>query len=351
MRIAVIGTGYVGLVTGACFAETGNDVTCVDIDRAKVEKLSRGEVPFYEPGLPELVTRNLAEGRLRFSSSTADATQDAQICFICVGTPSKPDGSADLGAVFAAAETAASAAANVIMTVKSTVPIGTCHQVLDHLRSKGKEGVRVVSNPEFLREGNAVQDCLFPDRIVVGTEDPVVAQMLCELYGPYVRTGHPILVMDVRSAEMTKYAANSLLAQRISFMNEISMVCDAVGADVSLVRKGIAADHRIGEHYLFPSVGFGGSCFPKDVRALASLAESKGIQPRLLQATLAVNEAQKKNFVDKIFRHFGGPGAMKGKTLAVWGLAFKAKTDDIRESPALAVIDGLLSAGAKLSVY
>jgi UDPglucose 6-dehydrogenase len=349
MKISVIGTGYVGLVTGACFAETGNDVVCADVDGAKIAMLSRGQIPFYEPGLEEIVTRNIKEKRLRFSVDPGASMAEAEIAFICVGTPSAPDGSADLRYVFDAARTAAGTGKDLILVVKSTVPVGTCDKVRDLVAPLAKARIRVASNPEFLREGSAVSDCMTPDRVVVGTDDPDVADRLRALYAPYVRTGAPIYVMTVRSSEMTKYAANALLAQRISFINEISMLCDAVGADVGYVRAGIGADRRIGTQYLFPSVGFGGSCFPKDVRALAALAEEHGVVPRLLRATLDVNETQKRRFAEAVATSF--PGGAAGKKVAVWGLAFKAKTDDIRESPALAVIDRLLEAGARVSVF
>ena len=351
MKIAVIGTGYVGLVTGTCFAETGNDVICVDTDQSKVDSLSKGEIPFYEPGLKELVTRNIEEGRLSFTTDTAAAVDHAVISFICVGTPSNEDGSADLSYVLQVADAVAESDGETILTVKSTVPVGTGDLVRSHLEKKGKAGLQVCSNPEFLREGAAVQDCLQPDRVVVGTNDRGVADTFRELYAPFVRTGNPLFVMDVRSAEMTKYAANSLLAMRISFMNEISMLCDQVGADITYVRQGIGSDHRIGPQYLFPSIGFGGSCFPKDVRALKSLAESKGVDPKLLTATLEVNDAQKVLFIKRIFDHFGGKPQAKGKRVALWGLAFKAKTDDIRESPALTVIDHLIEAEVDVVVY
>ncbi len=352
MNIAVIGTGYVGLVTGACFAETGNKVICIDVDEEKVDRLRKGDIPFYEPGLPEIVNRNVTEGRMSFSTNTGEAVSKAQICFICVGTPSENDGSADLSYVLKAAEEIAKGAHEAtIIALKSTVPVGTADQVLELLRSKGKNNIAVVSNPEFLREGTALQDCLQPDRIVVGTDDETIAEIFRELYHPFVRTGKPIFILDHRSAEMAKYAANALLAMRISFVNEISMLCEKVGADIAKVRVAIGADQRIGMQYLFPSIGFGGSCFPKDVRALESLARKNGENGSLLSAILEVNEAQKKNFMRKIFHHFKGKSELQGKRMAIWGLSFKAKTDDIRESPALFVIDELLGAGMNISVY
>ncbi|HLG21161.1 MAG TPA: UDP-glucose/GDP-mannose dehydrogenase family protein [Bdellovibrionota bacterium] len=352
MKICVIGTGYVGLVTGTCFAETGNDVTCVDTDKSKIDRLQKGEVPFYEPGLGELVTRNVGEGRLRFSTAVDSGISEAVISFICVGTPSSSDGSADLKAVEAVAEQVGKAAPKgAVLVLKSTVPVGTAEECTKILNSMKRADIHVVSNPEFLREGTAVQDCLIPDRIVIGTLDMAVSALLRELYSPFVRTGHPVFAMDHKSAELTKYAANALLALRISFMNEISMICEKEGADIANVREAIGADHRIGPQYLFPSVGFGGSCFPKDVRALTAHAREIDVEPRLLQATLDVNEAQKQAFVGRVLRHFGGEASAKGKRVAIWGLAFKAKTDDIRESPALTVIDGLLAAGMKLHVF
>lgn len=352
MKISVIGTGYVGLVTGACFAETGNDIICVDSDEAKVTKLRRGEIPFYEPGLNELVKRNEAEGRLQFVSDTAKGVQDAEISFICVGTPSRKDGSVDLSQVFEAAHTvSAGSKGKTILTIKSTVPPGTADRISSEIETKHKFKMRVVSNPEFLREGSAVQDCLVPDRIVVGTEDEELGSLFKELYHPFVRTGNPIFILDCKSAEVTKYAANACLAARVSFINEISMLCERVGADVTRVRAAIGADHRIGMQYLFPSIGFGGSCFPKDVRGLAALARERGMEPHILKATLDANEAQKKNFVDKILGYFSKHGGPEGKRVAIWGLAFKAKTDDIRESAALTVIDHLLKAKVKLTVF
>lgn len=352
MNIAVIGTGYVGLVTGACFAETGNNVICVDTDADKIKGLKQGKIPFYEPGLSEIVTRNVEEKRLDFSTDAKEAISKAHISFICVGTPSSQDGSANLSFVMNAAETVAKHAKDgSVLTLKSTVPIGTAEQVQKKLKGMGKEKIFVASNPEFLREGSAVQDCLLPDRIVVGMAQYEVADLFRDLYQPFVRTGHPIFVMDNRSAEMSKYAANALLAIRISFINEVSMLCERVKADIGHVRAAIGSDHRIGMQYLFPSIGFGGSCFPKDVRALEALARENKVQAELLKATLDVNEAQKALFVEKIMNHFQSIGGVKGKRIAIWGLAFKAKTDDIRESPALTVMDKLLGEGADLTVY
>ncbi len=348
-----MGTGYVGLVTGACFAETGNDVVSLDIDTTKVARLTKGEIPFFEPGLSELVGRNVSESRLRFTANAKEALSDADCIFICVGTPSNADGSADLTAVFAATDSIVeNAKKGTVLAAKSTVPIGTGDQIRKRLDQKKRSDIENVSNPEFLREGTAVQDCLMPDRVVVGaTQLEKVADLFRELYAPFVRTGNPILLMDVRSAEMTKYAANAYLAMRISFINEMAMLCERVGADIGKVRNAIGADQRIGSHYLFPSIGFGGSCFPKDVRALIAVAKEEGMDPGLLQSTLEVNEIQGKEFISKIAKQFGGANGVKGKKFGIWGLSFKAKTDDIRESPALTIVDGLLALGGQLSVY
>ena len=352
MKISVIGTGYAGLVTGACFAETGNDVICIDSDKKKVESLQRAEIPFFEPGLEGLVSRNMREERLQFTSDSEVGLKDAVISFICVGTPSNEDGSANLDAVFEVVDLVSDiGSVGSILAMKSTVPIGTCDQVRECLDKKGRKDIHVASNPEFLREGSAVQDCLLPDRVVVGTENVEVADTFRDLYASFVRTGYPILIMDLKSAEMAKYASNSFLAARISFMNEMAMICERVGADVNRVREAIGADNRIGPRYLFPSVGFGGSCFPKDVRALIWTAQAKKMNPPMLQATLDVNDAQKDSFVRRVISHFGGANGAKDKKVAIWGLAFKAKTDDIRESPALHVVDGLLKAKTRLTVY
>ncbi len=350
MKIGVIGTGYVGLVTGTCFAETGNDVVCVDTIQEKIDCLKGGKIPFYEPGLEDLVQRNMKEKRLSFTMSMEEAVKDAEITFICVGTPSKADGSANLDYVMTAAEQVARINAQTVIAIKSTVPVGTNDCVREHLEKAGHQNLSMASNPEFLREGAAVQDCMLPDRVVVGTNKPELAELFKKLYAPFIRTGNPLFIMDIRSAELTKYAANSLLAMRISFMNEISMICDKVGADITKIRQGVGADRRIGPQYLFPSVGFGGSCFPKDVRAMVSLAKEKGVKPRLLNETLEVNEAQKHYFADRVIEYLGGDKA-KGKHVAMWGLAFKAKTDDVRESPALTVVDRLLDAGIQVTVY
>ena len=350
MKLAVVGTGYVGLVTGACLAETGNRVACVDRDRVKLDALRKGRVPFHEPGLGELIERNVRAGRLSFSDRLAESLADALMAFIAVGTPPRDDGEADLSQVMAVAEKMAAARRGPpIVVVKSTVPVGTCArlQKLFDTRAGGK--VRVASNPEFLREGSAVQDFNYPDRIVVGTGDAEVAERLRKLYAPFVRTLHPILVMSCESAEMTKYAANCLLASRVSFMNEMANLCLALGADVTEVRTGIGFDSRIGFRHLFPGVGYGGSCFPKDVQALAHLGRSLGVPVEMLDATHRINERQKRRMAERVIDYFGG--SCKGRTVAVWGLTFKPQTDDVREAPALVIIRLLLDAGAAIRAY
>ncbi len=350
MKIAVIGTGYVGLVVGTCFAETGNRVTCVDVDADKVRRLKDGQVPIYEPGLDELIRRNVAEDRLFFSTDLPAAVQKATVIFIAVGTPQDEDGSADLRHVLgAAAAIGREMTGYRVVVTKSTVPVGTNAKVRDEIARHTKHEFDVVSNPEFLKEGAAIDDFMKPDRVVIGTDSARARDVMHELYAPYVRTGKPILVMDPRSAEMTKYAANAMLATRISFMNEMARICEAVGADVSEVRKGIATDSRIGSAFLFPGVGYGGSCFPKDVRALVSTAESHGYSPQIVHAVEAVNEDQKKVMFAKVHKHFGGD--LAGKHIAVWGLAFKPRTDDMREAPSLVLIEALLAAGARVTAF
>jgi UDPglucose 6-dehydrogenase len=352
MKITVIGTGYVGLVTGTCFAETGSEVACIDIDEKKIDSLKKGEIPFYEPGLSELVIRNQQDGRLSFSSNLSEAIQGSSVAFICVGTPSRKDGSANLDFVFQAAREIAYATDNIIVTVKSTVPVGTSQKLKELYEQMKKPGIRIVSNPEFLREGNAVEDCLKPDRVVVGTDSNDALKVFQKLYQPFVRTGNPIMVMDNVSAEMTKYVSNCILATRISFINEMSMLCEKVGADISKVRAATGADKRIGTQYLFPSIGFGGSCFPKDVRAMASLFRDHEMRANVLEATLLANELQKKNFCRKIKTYYTANSLpLAHKKIAVWGAAFKARTDDIRESAALDVIDFLIKEEAKVFVY
>ncbi len=347
MRICVIGTGYVGLVAGTCFADSGNDVVCVDIDEAKVARLCRGEIPIYEPGLEELVRRNVGEGRLRFSTDVAGGVRDSLVIFVAVGTPSGDDGSADLRAVLAVAETIGKAAnGRKIVVDKSTVPVGTAERVGETIRRHTKHPVSVVSNPEFLKEGAAVEDFLKPDRIVIGTDDPEAAETMKELYAPFVRRNQPILIMDVRSAELTKYAANAMLATRISFMNEIANLCERVGADVNRVREGVGTDSRIGFSFLYPGVGYGGSCFPKDVKALERTSLDHEYRFRILRAVEEANDAQKRVLVSKVKAHFGED--LRGRTFAVWGLAFKPNTDDMREAPSLVVLGELLAAGAQI---
>jgi len=350
MKLVVVGTGYVGLVTGACLSETGNHVVCVDRDKAKVATLHKGKVPFYEPGLGELIERNSRAGRLSFTTRLSDGLGDADVVFIAVGTPPTDDGEADLSQVMAAAEELAAAPEPPpIVVVKSTVPIGTGRalQELFDRRTGGK--VRVAGNPEFLREGAAVRDFNYPDRIVIGTPDIDVAETLKKLHAPFVRTLHPILVMSRESAEMTKYAANCLLASRVSFMNEMANLCQALGADVTEVRTGIGFDSRIGFRHLFPGVGYGGSCFPKDVQALAHLGRSLGVPVEMLDATHQINERQKRLMAERVIDYFGG--SCKGRTVAIWGLTFKPQTDDVREAPALVIIRLLLDAGATVRAY
>lgn len=351
MNIAVIGAGYVGLVTGTCFAETGNRVVCVDIDEAKVQKLKAGEVPIYEPGLEVLFERNARQGRLLFTTSLAEGVKDAEIIFLALPTPPGEDGSADLSYVMGVARELSGLIAQYTVVVdKSTVPVGTAEKVHAILAKKLDESLfDVVSNPEFLREGVAVEDFMKPDRVVVGVRSRRARDLMHRLYEPFVRQGNPIYFMDERSAEMTKYASNSYLATRISFMNEIANLCELVGADVDMVRLGMGSDSRIGKRFLFPGVGYGGSCFPKDVQALAKTAQEHGYDFRILNSVMNVNSRQKEVLADKIIRHFGGN--LSGKTIALWGLAFKPNTDDIREAPALSIIEQLLDAGARIRAF
>ena len=350
MKLVMIGTGYVGLVTGTCFADSGNDVTCVDLDAEKIRRLKNGEIPIYEPGLDELVVRNSAAGRLKFTTSAAEAVPTAKCVFLAVGTPQRDDGSADLSIFFSALESIAPyLAKDAVVVVKSTVPVGTNAEVARRLRKLTGREVDVASNPEFLKEGCAIDDFTKPDRVVVGVSRPEVGTVLHELYKPFLRTEHPFLVMNLESSEMTKYVANCLLATKISFINEMANICEKVGADINHVRKGIGHDQRIGFAFLFPGVGYGGSCFPKDVRALINVADINGIAPRILQSVDDVNEAQKEVIFQKLTSHFQGNFA--GKTVAIWGLAFKPRTDDIREAPALVLINRLLAAGAKVRAH
>lgn len=352
MKITVIGTGYVGLVTGVCFAETGNQVACIDVDEKKILGLKNGEIPFYEPGLAELVLRNQSEKRLVFSTDLASEIKNTEIVFICVGTPSRKDGSANLDFVFQAAQSVAQHVDKILLVVKSTSPVGTAAQLKNMFLELGKTGITVVSNPEFLREGSAVEDCLKPDRIVVGTDSESAIETFRELYQPFIRTGNPIFIMDNVSAEMTKYVSNCMLAARISFINEMSMLCEKVGGNIEKIRQAVGADHRIGMQYLFPSIGFGGSCFPKDVRAMAALFRENDMRGGMLEATLATNDLQKKNYCKRIKQYFKDHSlTLSHKKIAIWGGAFKARTDDIRESPALDVIDFLIKEEAKIFVY
>jgi UDPglucose 6-dehydrogenase len=350
MRIAVIGTGYVGLVAGTCFAESGHTVTCVDIDEHKVRRLRDGEVPIYEPGLAEILKRNVADGRLRFTSGYEEAIPDAEVAFIAVGTPTGENGSADLKYVLDAARTIAETMNGYLVIVdKSTVPVGTAGKVGEVLRAHTDHPFAVVSNPEFMKEGAAIDDFLKPDRVVIGSDSPRAAETMDELYAPFVRTGNPIIHMDVASAELTKYAANAMLATRISFMNEIANICSLVGANVDLVRKGIGSDGRIGSRFLFAGLGYGGSCFPKDVKAIVKTAEDSNYDFRVLRAVEEVNERQKRLLYDQVKAHFEGDVA--GKKFAVWGLAFKPNTDDMREAPSIVVIENLLKDGATVTAF
>jgi UDPglucose 6-dehydrogenase len=350
MKIAVIGTGYVGLVTGAGLSDFGHDVICVDIDRARIDALTRGEIPIYEPGLSDLVARNLALGRLRFTTSVVEAVPGSQLAFIAVGTPSAGDGSADLSYVLEAARQIGAAIDGfTVVITKSTVPVGTADRVREAVGAVARHEFAVASNPEFLKEGDAVNDFLKPARVIVGADDPRAIAALRDLYRGVLRTSDRIQVMDLRSAELTKYAANAMLATRISFMNELARLCDAVGADIEAIRKGIGSDPRIGAKFLFPGAGFGGSCFPKDLRALLHTARGAGVALDVVDAVERANERQKRVLAERVIGHFGG--RLDGVHVAIWGLAFKPETDDIRESPALMLIDQLRAAGARLTGY
>ncbi len=349
MKIAVVGTGYVGLVAGACFAESGNDVVCVDKNAAKIRTLNAGKMPIYEPGLEEIVRRNRQEGRLSFTTNLTKAVHDATIIFIAVGTPQGEDGSADLSHVLGVAgEVAKAMNGYKVIVDKSTVPVGTSEKVREVVARGTKHPFSVVSNPEFLKQGAAIEDFMKPDRVVIGAEDPKATELMLELYSPFTRTGAPIMVMDCASAELAKYAANAMLATRISFMNEVANVCERVGADVDHVRKAIGSDRRIGTSFLFPGCGYGGSCFPKDVQAMIRFASDQDYEFKILQAVERVNQLQKGRLFTKIKKHFGN---LKGKTIAVWGLAFKPKTDDMREAPAVPIIEALVAKGAKVQAY
>jgi UDPglucose 6-dehydrogenase len=348
VNLAIIGTGYVGLVSGAGFAETGNIVTCVDVIPEKIEALKQGNIPIFEPGLAEMVRFNVQEGRLKFTLSLAEAVQTSDVIFLALPTPPGEDGSADLSYVLSAARDIAKLMTKEKIVVnKSTVPVGTAERVKKEFEQHTKIPVHVVSNPEFLKEGAAVQDFMKPDRVVIGSTNPRAIQVMKELYEPFVRTGNPMFVMDERSAELTKYAANSILALKISFMNEIANLCDRVGADVDDVRIGIGSDSRIGPQFLFPGVGFGGSCFPKDIRALINTAEEYGEGFPILRAVQEVNDTQRYRLIEKIKAHYDGN--VKGKHFAIWGLSFKPRTDDVREAPAIGIINTLIDLGATVS--
>lgn len=350
MKIAVVGTGYVGLVTGTCFAETGNTVTCIDIDNRKVEKLCKGEITIYEPGLEKIFLRNLKEERLSFTTDLEKGIEDAAIIFLALPTPPGEDGSADLKYILGVADHLGKILKDYKVIVdKSTVPVGTAEKVHAAIANHYAGAFDVVSNPEFLREGVAVDDFMKPDRVVIGTSSERARKVMSDLYAPFVRSGNPVIFMDERSAELTKYAANSFLATKISFMNEIAQLCERLGADVDMVRRGIGSDDRIGKRFLFPGIGYGGSCFPKDVQALVKSSSEVKYDFKILNAVMDVNERQKKHLVPKIKSFFNGQ--LSGKHFALWGLAFKPNTDDIREAPALQIIDELLAVGATVSAY
>ena len=356
MKIAVVGTGYVGLVSGTCFAETGNHVTCVDIDKSKVERLSAGEITIYEPGLEKIFSRNLKEGRLQFTTSLKEGIEGAKIIFLALPTPPGEDGSADLKYILGVAKDLGKllqAGDYKVIVDKSTVPVGTADKVREAILASGgndvAEAFDVVSNPEFLREGAAVEDFMKPDRVVIGTTSEKARKIMQQLYEPFVRQGNPIIFMDEKSAELTKYAANSFLAVKISFMNEVAVLCEKLGADVDMVRRGIGTDFRIGKHFLYPGLGYGGSCFPKDVQALSKSSKDAAYDFKILNAVMQVNKLQKQFFISKINQYYKND--LKGKKFAVWGLAFKPNTDDIREAPALEVIEQLLASGATVTAF
>ncbi len=355
MKITIVGTGYVGLVTGACFAEVGIDVTCVDIDKNKIDNLKKGIIPIYEPGLEEIVERNVAKGRLHFTTKLAETLDGCEVVFSAVGTPPDEDGSADLSYVIGVAgEVGQHMNDYLLIVTKSTVPVGTAKLVRKAVQAElDKRGVKipfdVASNPEFLKEGAAVDDFLKPDRIVVGIESARAEELMSRLYKPFTLNGHPVIIMDIPSAEMTKYAANAMLATRISFMNDIANLCEIMGADVNMVRKGIGSDPRIGSKFIYPGIGYGGSCFPKDVKALIKTADDRGYGMRVLKAVDDVNEDQKSVLYNKVSKYFKGD--LKGRTIALWGLSFKPETDDMREAPSLVLIQRFLNAGCKIKAY
>ncbi len=350
MKVAIIGSGYVGLVAGACLAETGNDVLCADVDARKIARLSASDLPIYEPGLEAMVRRNQEEGRLRFTTDIGGAVEHGRVVFIAVGTPPGEDGSADLQHVLAVAGSIGQHMnERKVVVTKSTVPVGTAERVRAAIRAETRTPFDVCSNPEFLKEGAAIEDFMKPDRVVLGVDSEEARDVMAELYAPFVRTGNPILFMDIPSAEVTKYAANAMLATRISFMNQIADLCERVGADVSMVRKGIGTDRRIGNAFLFPGPGYGGSCFPKDVKALIRTANEMGMEPSLLEAVEAVNDRQKRVLFDKLAARLGP--SLRGRQIAVWGLSFKAETDDMRESPALTLLEAILDAEGAARVH
>lgn len=367
MRLTMVGTGYVGLVTGVCFSNTGNDVTCLDVDPKKIEKLRQGVCPIYEPGLTELMERNFEAGRLRYTLDKAEAYRDAEMIFICVGTPSDERGHTDLKYVFAAADDIGDVIKTLgpgqkpkIIVMKSTVPVGTTLAVRDRIRARVGTGIpfQVADNPEFLKEGDAISDFNKPDRVVVGVEDAETGEAFKQLYDPFVRNGHPIFLMDIPSAEMVKYASNNFLATKISFINEMANLCEAYGADINRVREGMCSDKRIGHQFLYPGLGYGGSCFPKDTLACIMMGDKAGIEARLSKSVHEVNQRQRDRFFDKIVAHFGGktgvgggPAGLQGKKLAFWGIAFKPRTDDIREAPALTLIRKAAGFGAACVGY
>lgn len=350
MRLTIVGTGYVGLVAGACFSESGNNVICMDNNPQKIKQLMEGLIPIYEPGLDLLVKRNQSNGRLTFTTDMQMAVQKSDVIFIAVGTPPDEDGSADLTHVLEVARQIGQYMQQYKIVVnKSTVPVGTAFKVRDTIAKETSLPFDVVSNPEFLKEGAAIDDFMYPDRVIIGTQNPKVAETMRELYSPFVRTGNPIIIMDELSAELTKYAANAILATKISFMNEIANLCDAIGADVEMVRKGVGSDKRIGYSFIFPGVGYGGSCFPKDIKAIVRTAEKYNSRLRVLEVVEEVNERQKLILIPKILQHFGG--SIQGKTLAIWGLSFKPKTDDMREAPSIPIIQELHKLGAKINAH
>ncbi len=350
MEIAVIGTGYVGLVTGTCFAESGNQVTCVDINQEKIDKLNNGQIPIYEPGLAELVLRNATSGRLIFSTDLPQSVRSAEIVYLAVGTPQGDDGAADLSALWSVIEgIAPHIRDDVVIVTKSTVPVGTNAGIYEMLQKLNGQTYHVASNPEFLKEGAAINDFMYPDRVVVGVRDKAVAEILKELYSPFLRTDKPFLSMSPESAELTKYVANAMLATKISFINEMANLCELMNGDINDVRRGIGHDQRIGFQFLFPGVGYGGSCFPKDVRALASMAEAVNLTPTILRAVDEINDRQKHVLIEKIHEHYGAQ--LEGLTIAVWGVSFKPKTDDIREAPSLVLIRHLLDEGANVNIF